>query len=102
MFLGFWSEPESAGINNNDRARQLVGDFDWDIQPEDGFPSIAFDDTNKDSEIIFKNNFRGTLADRKFADVKLYQNDSQTSYATSPSSTWLAVCCISNMAKLEK
>jgi hypothetical protein len=32
------SAPESA--NSNDVARQL-GDFDWDIQPEDGYPVIA-------------------------------------------------------------
>jgi hypothetical protein len=66
------SAPESSG---NDMARQLAGDFDWDIQPEDGFPSIAFDDTNEDSEVIFKYNFTGTLTARKFLDVKLYKND---------------------------
>jgi hypothetical protein len=36
---------ESA--NSNDMARQL-GNFDWDIQPEDGFPIINFNDTNTD------------------------------------------------------
>jgi hypothetical protein len=66
------SAPESSG---NDVARHLAGDFDWDIQPEDGYPSIAFDDTNEDSEVIFKYNFTGTLTDRKFLDVKLYKND---------------------------
>jgi hypothetical protein len=66
------SAPESSG---NDMARQLAGDFDWDIQPEDGYPSIAFDDTNEDSEVIFKYNFTGTLTARKFLDVKLYKND---------------------------
>jgi hypothetical protein len=35
------SVPESADNNSNDMARQLAGDFDWDIQPEDGYPSIA-------------------------------------------------------------
>jgi hypothetical protein len=69
------SVPESPG---NDMARQLAGDFDWDIQPEDGYPSIAFDDTNEDSEVIFKYNFTGTLTDRKFLDVKLYKNDCVT------------------------
>jgi hypothetical protein len=66
------SAPESSG---NDMARQLAGDFDWGIQPEDGYPSIAFDDTNEDSEVIFKYNFTGTLTARKFLDVKLYKND---------------------------
>jgi hypothetical protein len=66
------SAPESG------MARQL-GDFDWDIQPEDGYPSIAFDDTNEDSEVIFKYNYTGTaLTDRKFLDVKLYKNDCVT------------------------
>ena len=72
------STPESADNNSNGVARQLAGDFDWDIQPEDGFPSIAFDDTNEDSEVIFKYNFTGTLTDRKFLDVKLYKNDCVT------------------------
>jgi hypothetical protein len=63
-------EPPGKGI-----ARQFAGDFDWGIQPEDGYPSIAFDDTNKDSEVIFKYNYTGTLNDRKFLGVKLYKND---------------------------
>jgi hypothetical protein len=66
------SAPESA--NSNEVARNL-GDFDWDIMPEDGFPSIAFDDANEDSEVIFKYNFTGTLSDRKFLGVRLFQND---------------------------
>jgi hypothetical protein len=66
------SAPESA--NSNEVARNL-GDFDWDIEPEDGYPSIAFDDANEESEVIFKYNFTGTLSDRKFLGVTLYQND---------------------------
>ena len=58
--------PESADSNSNGVARQLAGDFDWDIQPEDGFPSIAFDDTNEDIKAIFKDNFTGILTDGKF------------------------------------
>jgi hypothetical protein len=72
------STPESADNTSNDMARQLAGDFDWDIQPEDGFPSINFDDTNEDSEVIFKYNFTGTLTDRKFLGVKLFRNDCVT------------------------
>jgi hypothetical protein len=68
----------SQSAPESDMARQLAGDFDWDIQPEDGYPSIAFDDTNEDSEVIFKYNFTGTLTDRKFLDVKLYKNDCVT------------------------
>jgi hypothetical protein len=66
--------PESSG---NDMARQLA-DFDWDITPEDGYPSIAFDDQNEESEVIFKYNFTGTLGERKFLDVKLYQSNCET------------------------
>jgi hypothetical protein len=55
-----------------------TGDFDWDIQAKAGYPSIAFDDTNEDCEVIFKYNFTGTLTDRKFLDVKLYMNDCVT------------------------
>jgi hypothetical protein len=73
--LSSQSTPESADNNSNDMARQLAGDFNWDIQPEDGYPSIAIDDENEESEVIFKYNFTGTLTDRKFLDVKLYRND---------------------------
>jgi hypothetical protein len=69
------STPESADNNSNDITRQLAGDFNWDIQPEDGYPSIAFDDANEESEVIFKYNFTGTLSARKFLGVTLYQND---------------------------
>jgi hypothetical protein len=72
----------------SDKTRQLeedfdwdTGDFEWDIQPEEGYPSINFDDTNdtnKDSDVAFKFNFTGTLTDRKFLDVKLYKNDCVT------------------------
>ncbi len=37
-----------VSANSNDIARQL-GDFDWDVQPEDGYPVIALDDANGDS-----------------------------------------------------
>jgi hypothetical protein len=66
------SAPESPG---SDMARQLAGNFDWEIEPEDGYPIIAFDDSNEQSEVIFKYNFTGTLSDTKFLDVNLYQND---------------------------
>jgi hypothetical protein len=91
------------GRNNNgaespdsDMARHLdedadwdTGDFEWDIQLEDGYPNIVIDDTNKDTriavedtnkdnEVIFKFNFTGTLTDRKFLEVKLYTNDCVT------------------------
>jgi hypothetical protein len=67
----------TALANSNEVARQL-GDFDWDIMPEDGFPSIAFDDANEQSEVKFKYNFTGVLSDRKLLDVTLYQNDCVT------------------------
>jgi hypothetical protein len=72
----FQSAP-SVSANSNDIARQL-GDFDWDITPEDGYPVIAFDDTNEDSEVVFKYNFTGNLTDNKFLEVKLFQNDCST------------------------
>jgi hypothetical protein len=66
---------ESADNNSNDMARQLAGDFDWDIQPEDGYPIIGFDDSTEESEVIFKYNFTGNLTDRKVLEVQLFQND---------------------------
>ena len=41
--------------------RQLAGDFDWNIQSDDGFPIIAFNNNTKDSEVVFKYNITGTL-----------------------------------------
>jgi hypothetical protein len=64
----------SQSAPESDMARQL-GDFEWEITPEDGYPSIAFDDANEESEVIFKYNFTGNLSDRKYLDVRLYQND---------------------------
>jgi hypothetical protein len=66
------SAPESTDVN---MARQLATDFNWDIQPEDGFPIIGFDNTTEKNEVIFKYNFTGTLTERKFLDVTLYQSD---------------------------
>jgi uncharacterized protein (UPF0297 family) len=55
--------------------RQLAGDFDWNIQSDDGFPIIAFNDNTKDSEVVFKYNITGTLSDRKILTATLYQSD---------------------------
>jgi hypothetical protein len=41
------SAPESADNNSNALTRKLVWDFDCDIQPEDGYPIIGFDDTSR-------------------------------------------------------
>jgi hypothetical protein len=67
------SAPESA--SSSDAVARQLGDFAWDIMPEDGFPSIAFDDANEESEVIFKYNFTGNLSARKYLGVTLYQND---------------------------
>jgi hypothetical protein len=56
-----------VSANSNDVARQL-GDFDWDVQPEDGYPVIALDDANGDSEVFFKYNYTGTLSSNKYLD----------------------------------
>ena len=66
-----------VSANSNDIARQL-GDFDWDVQPEDGYPVIALDDANGDNEVVFKYNYTGTLSPNKYLDVKLFQNDCST------------------------
>jgi hypothetical protein len=65
------SAPESADMD-----RQLAGDFNWDIQPEDGYPIIGFDNTTEESEVVFKYNFTGNLIpNQKVLEVNLYQND---------------------------
>jgi hypothetical protein len=69
------SVPESA--NSNGVARQL-GDFDWDLAPEDGYPIINFNDTNVNSEVVFKYNYTGNLGAKKFLEVQLFQDDCTT------------------------
>jgi hypothetical protein len=69
------SVPESA--NSNGVARQL-GDFDWDLAPEDGYPIINFNDTNVNSEVVFKYNYTGDLVANKFLEVQLFQADCVT------------------------
>jgi hypothetical protein len=74
---GFFRSTPPETANSNDMARQL-GDFAWDLGPEDGYPIIGFDNSTEESEVVFKYNFTGNLDDRKFLDVKLYQNDCVT------------------------
>jgi hypothetical protein len=69
------SVPEPA--NSNDVARQL-GDFDWAIAPEDGYPIINFNDTNVNSEVIFKYNYTGNLTGSKYLFVQLFESDCAT------------------------
>jgi hypothetical protein len=78
------SVPESA--NSNDVARQL-GDFDWAIAPEDGYPIINFNDTNVNSEVIFKFNYTGNLTGSKYLEVQLFESDC----ATAADATALAI-----------
>jgi hypothetical protein len=69
------SVPESA--NSNSVARQLA-DFDWDLAPEDGYPIINFNDTNVNSEVVFKYNYTGNLSASKFLEVQLFESDCTT------------------------
>jgi hypothetical protein len=63
-----------VSANSNGIARQLA-DFAWEIEPEDGYPVIAVDDANEESEVVFKYNYTGTLSANKYLGVNLYQND---------------------------
>jgi hypothetical protein len=69
-----FSQSTPASANSNDMDRQL-GDFTWDIVPEDGYPIIGFSNGTDQGEVVFKYNFTGTLSDQKYLDAKLYQND---------------------------
>ena len=55
------------------RDRSLVGDFNWDITPEDGYPAIAFADATESKEVVFKYNFTGTTGPNKFLTVQLLE-----------------------------
>jgi hypothetical protein len=70
-----FSQSAPEPVSSSDAVARQLGDFAWDIMPEDGFPSIAFDDANEESEVIFKYNFTGELSARKYLGVTLYQND---------------------------
>jgi len=52
--------------------------FAWEIEPEDGYPIIAFDQGNADSEIVFRYNFTGTLSAQKYLTSAIYEDDCTT------------------------
>ena len=63
--------------------RALAGDFNWEITPEDGFPSIAFDDASASKEVVFKYNFTGTTGPNKYLVSSLLdKNCNQTADAS--------------------
>jgi hypothetical protein len=47
------SQSAPRSTNSNEVALVISG-FDWDIEPEDGYPSIAFDDANEESVVILQ------------------------------------------------
>jgi len=51
------------------------GDFDWDIAPLSGYPIIAFDQQNSESEVQFRYSYSGTLGPTKALNATLYQYD---------------------------
>jgi hypothetical protein len=53
-------------------------------QPEDGYPIINFNDTNVNSEVVFKYNYTGTLSANKYFGVQLFENDCSTGRQRSP------------------
>lgn len=55
--------------------RMLQGDFEWDITPEYGYPTIAFDEANDENEVVFKYNFTGAISQSKYLAVGLFQAD---------------------------
>ena len=71
----------SWAVNADPRA--LAGDFNWEITPEDGFPSIAFDDASASKEVVFKYNFTGTTGPYKYLVSSLLdKNCNQTADAS--------------------
>lgn len=60
--------------------RQLA-DFSWDVEPEDGYPIIAFNDETEGGEVVFKYNYTGPVSLYEY-DC-LYKADSASlSFAT--------------------
>jgi hypothetical protein len=57
--------------------RQLA-DFNWDIEPREGFPQIAFNDSTEESEVVFMYDYTGTLTDRKNISLSLFKYDCVT------------------------
>ena len=52
-------------------------DFDWQLMAREGFPKIAFDESEQ-GEVRFKYDYDGTLSDNKSLSTTLYQADCVT------------------------
>jgi hypothetical protein len=57
--------------------RQMA-DFNWDIEPREGFPVIAFNDSTEDSEVVFMYDYTGTLTAAKNISLELFKYDCVT------------------------
>ena len=84
-FTVLWAAMASSFVVQAADPRALAGvaDFDWEITPEDGFPSIAFDDASTSKEVVFKYNFTGTTGPNKYlVSTLLDKNCNQTADAS--------------------
>jgi hypothetical protein len=64
------------------RMRELA-DFNWNVEAVDGFPTIAFNGTNGDSEVVFRYNYTGILNDEKNITISLFEFDCLTEAGSS-------------------
>ena len=55
-----------------------LADFDWEVQPEPDFPTIAFENAGTGAEIRFKYNYTGTTSDFKYLRYSILQGDCET------------------------
>ena len=76
------------GSNDLEHGRKLamkghavrdLADFDWDIQPEPGYPSISFEGSGEESEVRFLYNYTGTtVPGAKYIKHQLLRGDCVT------------------------
>jgi hypothetical protein len=64
------------------RMREL-SDFNWDIEAVDGFPTIVFNGTNNDSEVVFRYNYTGILSGEKTITISILEFDCLTEAGSS-------------------
>lgn len=74
-----------VGCNDHNHGRRLafrghaereLGDFDWDIDPEPGYPTILFEGAGDRSEVRFLYNYTGTtFPGTKYIYAELFRGD---------------------------
>lgn len=55
-----------------------LGDFDWEVSLEPGYPVVEFTANSTNQEVVFAYNYTGTLSPQKYMHFQLYEVDCLT------------------------